>query len=201
MLLYPNNTPRSTNSAPSNRFLRRKIIKIHNITSNQRPSSPQPRLTMYSYCPRLLPHNLQKSLHNLHTRHTPILKIQIMNSNPPLSKHTLIILYPIQSNHCSNPLSLENWNIVFRFKATPPKFAAAGRGGTTEGEDLIRNYPVHVPILKTLHGLVLGNFESSEVVPTQIQGALEGLKAVGYCTFVAARSHAGVAKRFEGVGD
>lgn len=114
MLLGSQNRPRSTNSTPCNKFIRWKSIIRQRITSNQRPSSPQPCLTMNSNSPRLPFNQLQKFPYKLMRRAASIFKIEIIMLYPCIFKFILIIFRLIKPYNSSDAFWSKVRNVVFR---------------------------------------------------------------------------------------
>jgi hypothetical protein len=137
---------------------------------------------MDSNCPRILPtemlgSHLKETINNIIRRRGSINEKQIVMFNIILKEVFLVVLLLVESYDARHAEFLEYLDILFWVVAVP-LVGVSLLDGSHEGHELPRNDPVDVAVLHSLVVFVLLYIERSEIVPLELDGVLQALKAL-----------------------
>ena len=113
-----------------------------------------------------------------------------------VSEIAAIILNLVQSDDSAHSNVLENLSILV-WVMTIPMVSISGLDRSHESNKLARNNPIEITVLDTFIILIFFDVECSEIIPSELDGILETLKAVKKCAIVEAVALRGITEMLE----
>lgn len=121
-----------------------------------------------------------------------IQEVEVIVFYPALDELLLVVLGFVQPDDSPDIECLENGDVVFGSEYPEPIHVSWGVVRSAEGNELVRNNPVQVPILDFFIILVLSEIECFDIEPPQLHRILQAFEAVQYRAFVGTGSEGGV---------
>mmetsp|Transcript_32095 Transcript_32095/g.70221 ORF Transcript_32095/g.70221 Transcript_32095/m.70221 type:complete len:210 (+) Transcript_32095:632-1261(+) len=128
--------------------------------------------------PRLILGNVEKLRDDVLWWTAAIEEVQVNMLDAVVDEMTPVILFPVEADHKVNASLSKDWHVVHRRKHGEPIGIRRRRAGTGEGKELLRNDPVHVPILNLLEELVGLHVEAMVIEPPNLDTLLDALQTV-----------------------
>mmetsp|Transcript_118459 Transcript_118459/g.281224 ORF Transcript_118459/g.281224 Transcript_118459/m.281224 type:complete len:220 (-) Transcript_118459:115-774(-) len=109
-----------------------------------------------------------------------------------------VVLLLVQPHDQADARVAEDGHIVLWSEGREPVGVGGGWAGPSEGQELVRHDPIHIPVLHLFEEVVRLHIELLPVEPSALDGFLHSLRTVQDCEAVGANPTCGVSEGQEG---
>lgn len=145
---------------------------------------------------KVLSRHLEELVHDVVGRGRAVYEEQVVVSNIIFEEELAVVLLLVEADDTGHTELLEDLHIFLGVVAVS-LVGVSLFNGPHESHELARNDPIDVAVLDPLIVLILLDVECSELVPLELDGIFEALKALQECALVKTITFTGISIRFE----
>mmetsp|Transcript_148582 Transcript_148582/g.413968 ORF Transcript_148582/g.413968 Transcript_148582/m.413968 type:complete len:362 (+) Transcript_148582:435-1520(+) len=194
LLLRTQYAPRSTDAVPPNKGPCRKLVVLHRVKPDKRTRPTKASLAVNSNCARLILSNVQELGNDISGRAAPIQEVQVDVLDLVIYEAPSLVLFFVQADDEADSCLPEDRHVVLRRESRKPIRIRWRRARPSEGQELVRDDPVHVSVFDLLEEVIRLNVKPVPIKPPVSDALLQSLQAVHYCEVECANAACGIAE-------